>query len=120
MAVQVGWGMRAVLRRAGYRCLQAGVVALCLGLGMYARADERAIKSRVAPVYPEIAKRMRVEGVVKLDVTVDAEGKVVDVKAVSGNGVLAAAAQEAVRKWRFAPGAGTSTVSVNVDFALHQ
>jgi TonB family protein len=33
----------------------------------------------VAPVYPEVAKRLRVTGVVKLEVTVNADGKVTGV-----------------------------------------
>ena len=34
-------------------------------------AEERAVKSRVAPVYPELAKRMKIMGVVKVEATVD-------------------------------------------------
>src|ERR1700744_2741676 len=48
-----------------------------------ARADERAVKSRVQPVYPELAKRMRIAGSVSVQVTVDAEGKVTDAKATA-------------------------------------
>ncbi len=114
-AMERAWNVRAVKRS-----VFAGILVACLGMALQGRAEDRAVKSRVSPVYPEIAKRMRVTGVVKLDVTVDADGKVADVKAVSGNAVLSEAAQEAVRKWRFAPGAGTSTVSVNVDFNLGQ
>jgi TonB family protein len=82
-------------------------------------ADERAVKSRVAPVYPEIAKRMRVSGVVRLEVTVDAEGRVLEVKPVSGNQMLSGAAQEAVKKWKFATGDGQSTVQVSLNFDLN-
>lgn len=81
-------------------------------------ADERAVKTRVAPVYPEIAKRMRISGDVKIQATVDAEGKVTDVKAVSGNSALVNAAQDAVRKWRFVAGSGVSVVEVTVTFAM--
>ena len=66
--------------------LQAAALVLLVGLALPARAgDDRAVKSRVAPVYPEIAKRLRIGGEVKLEATVDAQGKVKDVKAVSGN-----------------------------------
>ena len=34
--------------------------------------------------------------------------------------MLSAAAEEAVRKWRFDPGPGTSTVEVSLNFALGQ
>jgi TonB family protein len=99
--------------------MQAAALALMVALAMPASAaDARAIKSRVSPVYPVIAMRMRITGVVKLTVTVDAEGKVIDVQPISGNRALSEAAQEAVRKWRFEPGAGAATVGVSVNFAL--
>jgi TonB family protein len=108
-------------RRAGVRLVQAAALALVVMLAIPARAaDARAIKSRVAPVYPEIAKRMRIEGEVRLEVTVDAEGKVTDVKTVSGNRTLGSAAEDAVRKWRFEPGSGSATVNVGLTFALAQ
>jgi TonB family protein len=107
------------LRRAGLRLMQTAALALIMALAMPARsADERAVKSRVPPNYPEIAKRMRVSGVVRLTVTVDPDGKVTDVKPLSGNSILSAAAEEAVRKWRFEPGPGATTVEVSVNFAL--
>lgn len=107
------------MRRAGTRLMQAAALALMVALAMPASAaDARAIKSRTPPVYPEIAKRMRVSGAVRLTVTVDAGGKVIDVQAISGNSVLTYAAEEAVRKWRFEPGDGNTTVEVTVNFAL--
>jgi TonB family protein len=79
-------------------------------------ADDRAVKSRVAPVYPEIARRMKISGAVKVMATVDTEGKVTDVKAISGNSALMSAAEDAVRKWRFAPGPDVSQVEVTLNF----
>jgi TonB family protein len=83
-------------------------------------ADERAVKQRVSPVYPEIAKRLRITGEVKVEAKVNADGNVTDAKAVSGNHALGLAAEDAVRKWRFESGAGDSTVTVAVNFALAQ
>jgi TonB family protein len=83
-------------------------------------ADERRVKTRVPPVYPEIAKRLHVFGVVKIEAKVDAEGKVRDVKTLSGNHILSAAAEDAVRKWKFVAGDGESTVDVDVDFSIAQ
>lgn len=102
------------------RAASLAVLVLLAGLAMPGRAaDERAIKSRVSPVYPEIAKRMRISGVVKVEVTVDAEGKVTDVKPVSGNQMLSTAAQDAVRKWKFAPGEGATTMTLDINFNLN-
>jgi TonB family protein len=106
------------LRRAGSRLFQAAALALLASMALPARAaDDRAIRSRVPPVYPEIAKRMRISGVVKVEATVDPDGKVTDVKTVSGSRMLSPAAEEAVRKWTFAPAAEKSTVSVEINFA---
>ena len=52
------------LRRTSVRILQASALALVVVLALQGRAEDRAVKSRVSPVYPEIAKRMRVTGVV--------------------------------------------------------
>jgi outer membrane biosynthesis protein TonB len=49
---------------------------------------------------------------------VDADGKVTDVKPVSGNRMLSVAAEDAVRRWKFESGAGVATVEVSVNFAL--
>jgi TonB family protein len=109
------------LRRSGHCLLQAVALAVLVAMPAPARAaDDRPVKSRVAPVYPEIAKRMKIGGLVKIEATVDPEGKVSDVKTISGNRALSAAAEDAVRKWRFVPAAEQSTVDVEVNFALGQ
>ena len=88
------------------------------GVACPSGGDTRAVKSRVQPVYPEIAKRMHISGQVELQVTVDAQGKVKDVKPVSGNHVLSAAAEDAVRHWKYVAGDGDSVVTVTINFAL--
>jgi TonB family protein len=102
---------------------QAAALALLvtLALPVPARAaDDRAVKSRVAPVYPEIARRLKVCGSIKIEAKVDPEGTVIETKALSGNHMLSVAAEEAVRKWRFVPAATQSTVEVTVNFAMAQ
>ena len=46
---------------------------------------------------------MRIEGPVVLDATVSENGLLENVKVVSGHAVLAQAAIEAVRQWRYRP-----------------
>ena len=99
---------------------RAAALALILAIALPLWAVPRAVKSKVPPVYPEIARRMKIEGDVRLAATVDANGKVMDVKEVSGNHILSLAAQEAVRRWKFEPGSGTETVEVTVNFVLGQ
>ena len=108
------------LRRAGSTLLQAAALALAVALAIPAIAADaaRAVKSRIAPVYPEIARRLRIEGVVKVEATVDPDGKVSEVRTISGNHALAPSAEDAVRKWRFLPAPDQSTVIVEINFSL--
>ena len=58
---------------------------------------------KVQPVYPPEARRMHVEGSVVIDAIVSVQGEVNDMKLVSGHPLLAPAALDAVRKWRYTP-----------------
>jgi TonB family protein len=55
------------------------------------------------PVYPRLAEQMKIEGSVTLQVNIDKTGNIVNTQVLSGPPILAAAAQEAVRQWRFRP-----------------
>lgn len=94
------------------------VVCFCLFAAALLHADTRKSLKTVAPVYPAIAAKMRVEGTVKLDATIDPDGSVSDVKVVSGHALLVQAAIEAVKKWKYESADGKSTQSVSVEFAL--
>ena len=110
-----------LLRMVRVCCAHAAFMGLLVATSLPARAaDERAVKQRVHPVYPEIAKRLKITGEVKVNATVDAEGKVMDAKATSGNSALTFAAEEAVRKWKFVSGEGVAHVEVAVKFEMAQ
>ena len=78
-------------------------------------AHPRAVVHRVQPIYPEIARRLSLDGLVMLRAEVAADGHVKSVSVISGNAILAQAAIRAVREWVFAPGAEES-VPVGVTF----
>jgi TonB family protein len=78
--------------------------------------DPRVLVHRVQPVYPEIARRLSLDGLVMVRAEVAADGHVKSVAAVSGNAILAQAAIRAVREWVFAPGPEES-VPVVVTFS---
>ena len=76
------------------------------------------------PEYPAIAKVNFIRGSVKLEITVDTEGKVVEVHVAEGEPLLAAGAIPAVRKWLYQPYIGPGgpvpfRTEVVVTFALH-
>jgi TonB family protein len=94
------------------------MVCFCLFAAALLHADTRKSVKTVPPVYPAIAAKMKVEGTVKLDATIDPDGSVSDVKVVSGHQLLVPAAIEAVKKWKYESGDGKSTQSVSVEFNL--
>jgi TonB family protein len=73
--------------------------------GVRADPDEQRQKlvRSVEPVYPDVAKRAGIEGTVLLKVVIARDGIVKAVKVVSGEPVLADAAKDAVKKWRYQP-----------------
>jgi protein TonB len=72
----------------------------------------RKVKTKVAPVYPELARRMNLRGTVKLMVVVLPSGNIKDTKVMGGNPILVNAAMDALKKWRFeaAPEESSGTV----------
>jgi protein TonB len=58
---------------------------------------------RVQPQYPRAAVAIHAEGTVQIEATIGKEGSVTNVKVLSGEAILARAAVEAVRQWRYKP-----------------
>jgi len=80
----------------------------------------RRAKSKVQAVYPELARKMNITGTVKVQVVVSPNGTVKEAKVVGGHPVLASAALDAVKKWRFEPAPVESTGVVDFKFEAHQ
>jgi protein TonB len=67
------------------------------------QAAASAVLTKVEPEYPPVAKQLRLEGKVDLEAIVDETGAVVKVETIDGNPVLARAATEALKRWKFKP-----------------
>jgi protein TonB len=59
--------------------------------------------SKVAPDYPADAKQARIQGTVVMRVIVDKEGNVANIQLISGHPILAPAAFDAVKLWKYKP-----------------
>ena len=94
------------------------LVTMVFALAGPAYADQpRKIKSQVQPTIPEMARQMRLNGAVRLEVEIGADGIVKSTKALGGHPLLIESAEQAIRKWRYEPGPPTKTV---VEFNFHQ
>jgi TonB family protein len=65
-------------------------------------ADDQVIR-RVHPVYPKQARVRKLHGTVVLQAIVNKQGKVDSLQLVSGDPLLAQAAADAVKQWRYKP-----------------
>jgi|SRR5271166_2370768 len=97
------------------------VIAVAVGVAgaqsaAVANSSDRKVSSRVAPVYPELAKKMHIHGAVRVEAIVRPNGTVKTTRVLGGNPVLVDAAQEAVGKWKFEPASGETTEVVQLAF----
>jgi protein TonB len=58
---------------------------------------------RVEPVYPPLAKQRDIQGTVRLEALISTKGTISSLRLISGHPLLAPAALQAVRKWRYRP-----------------
>jgi TonB family protein len=87
--------------------------------GQTGTTDEgkRKVKSKVAPAYPELARRMNIAGKVKMEVVISPDGHVKSSRAIGGHPLLVQACQDAVKEWKFVAAPEESTQVVEFDFA---
>ena len=76
----------------------------------------RLAKSKVQPLYPELARKMNIAGTVKIEVVVAPNGSVKYARVVGGHPVLAGAALDAAKKWRFEPASAESSGVIDFKF----
>src|SRR5579864_9092198 len=108
-----------VMRRSVLFLIAIIALAVNTGSGQNASAStnsDRKVSARVAPVYPELAKRMHIHGVVRIEAIVRPNGTVKSTRVLGGNPVLVDAAQEAVGKWKFEPTQAETTEPVQLTF----
>jgi TonB family protein len=98
-------------------------MAMAVGLGTFlpapasAQAElSRRVKTKVAPAYPDLARRLNVRGTVKVLVVVAPNGTIKESKVIGGNPVLVNAAMDALKKWTFETASEESTGTLEFKF----
>jgi protein TonB len=59
--------------------------------------------NKVPPVYPELARQTKIQGVVKLHAIIGKDGKVLQLEVISGYPLLVQSALDAVKQWAYQP-----------------
>jgi periplasmic protein TonB len=58
---------------------------------------------RIEPTYPPVARLARIQGIVVLTAVIDKDGNIQNLQVVTGHPMLAPAAIDAVKQWRYKP-----------------
>jgi TonB family protein len=98
----------------------SAIALLCFCASSHAQATsseaQRKVKDAFRPEYSELARRMRLSGSVRVEVTIAPDGKVTKARVVGGHPVLAESAEKAAMLTRFEPGSKETTQIVEYHF----
>jgi TonB family protein len=108
-------------RRTSAATLPIFLLFLLGSAQILARAQEpgdgpRKVVVHVTPQYPAVAHNMHIAGVVKIVAVVSPNGSVKSVEIKGGHPLLAQAAQNAVREWKWAPAPHESREELEIKF----
>lgn len=78
--------------------------------------SKRKVVSKVIPTYPDLARSLRIKGVVRIEAVVAPNGSVKTTHILGGHPLLAQSADQAVHKWRWEPAPSETKELVEVRF----
>ncbi len=117
--MEKGWLSKRTIRVMLQLALCAGFLLSCvafLGWSYGSDQENRKAKISVPPDYPELARRLNIKGVARVQVKISPSGDVTEVKEVGGNPVLLEALKRAVKKWKYEPSVKENTIEIQYDF----
>lgn len=82
------------------------------------QSGTRKVKSSPPPEYPELARKMKIEGMARVLVTVNSDGDVTKVTELGGNPVLVNALVQVAHKWKYEAAERESEIEVRYEFVL--
>lgn len=92
-------------------------MALMLSAANLPAQDGRKAITNPAPPYPEVAKKFRLTGIVKVQVVIAADGHIKSVRPIGGHPVLVDSVKQTLKDWKYAP-ASSETATV-LEFEFH-
>lgn len=77
---------------------------------------KRKVVSKVVPVYPDLARKLQIHGIVRVEVVIAPSGKVKMTYVIGGNPVLAQSAVNAIEQWKWTPAPQETQELVELSF----
>ena len=77
---------------------------------------KRKVVNKVVPVYPDLARKLQIHGIVRVEVVIAPSGKVKMTHVIGGNPVLAQSAVNAIEQWKWTPAPQETQELVELSF----
>ena len=91
--------LNSLMSSASYNLAKPSLATLKVSQGV----SQGLLIKRVQPKYPAAALAVHAQGAVQIEATINKEGNVINPKVLKGDPLLARAALDAVRQWRYKP-----------------
>jgi TonB family protein len=91
-------------------------MALILSAVNLPAQGSRKVLSNPEPPYPEVAKRLHLSGVVKVQITIAPDGKIKETKIMGGHPIFVNSVEQTLKDWKYAPAATETTTQMEFTF----
>jgi|SRR5215475_7651976 len=110
--MRLTWGKRLLSAAA------ASLLAVSLASAQQSVNDEgkRKCKNRTNPQYSDLARRMGLNGKVKIEVVIAPDGHIKSSRAIGGHPVLVQSCLDAVKDWKYESAPEETTQVIEFDF----
>jgi len=109
----MNWGKAGKLVTHG---LGLALFSLFLMAAGASAQEGRKVLLHPQPLYPDLAKELSLRGTVRIEVVIGNDGEIKSTKVLGGHPILAQAALDALKKWKYAPGGGETTATLEFAF----
>jgi len=118
--VSVSKRVRSIVNSALIVAALSGALGILAAPRAQCQESERKVKFKIAPQYPEIARKIGLSGVVRLEIVVAPNGNVKETKVIGGHPILVNAAVDAVKRWKFESASADSINTLEFKFQPQQ
>lgn len=91
-------------------------MTLSLGMGNLQAQESRKVLANPVPAYPEVARKLHLAGVVKVQVVIGADGRIKEKNVIGGHPILVSAVEDTLKNWKYAPASGETTTQLEFNF----
>lgn len=92
------------------------ICAIALTVAISFAQQGRKAVSNPTPEYPDVAKKMNLTGVVKIEVTIGADGEIKSTNVIGGHPILVDSVQRTLKRWKYAPSSSETKALLEFKF----